>query len=80
MSGSLATLGFKGRLFVFERVSWLRGRIAEDEVVLSGEGLQIQADKERISIREGKTAADRPLASLPAGARFGWQDGSLRPR
>jgi len=80
ISGSTATLGFQGRLFVFEGVTWLRGRVGEEEVDLSGEKLRIHADKERISVRDGKAATDRPLSTLPAGSRFAWQDGRLDPR
>ena len=58
----------------------LRGRIDEDAVVLSGARLRIRVDKERIVIRDGRVAAEQLLASLPAGGRFAWQDGTLRPR
>jgi hypothetical protein len=81
VEGSTATLSFEGRLFVFERVDWLRGRITKEQVDLSGAGgLRIHVDKERIVIREGRAAADHPLASLPPGSRFAWQDGALKPR
>jgi hypothetical protein len=80
VEGSTATLSVAGRLFVFEGVEWLRGRIDEEAVVLSGARLRIRVDKERIMIRDGRVAAEQLLASLPAGGRFAWQDGTLRPR
>jgi len=80
VSGSTATLTFAGRLFVFEGVSWMRGRMEKHAVILNGEKLRIRADEERIWIREGGRTADVPLSTLPAGARFVWQDGRLNPR
>jgi hypothetical protein len=77
---STATISYGGRLFVFEGVDWLRGQIDKDGIMLSGaDGFRVAVNKDRIMIRDGKLAADRPLASLPAG-RYGWQDGALRPR
>jgi hypothetical protein len=81
VEGPTATLSFGGRLFVFDGVDWLRGRIGKEEVMLTGAGgLRIRADKERIVIREGRALADHPLASLPPGGRFAWHDGTLTPR
>lgn len=81
VQGSTATLSLGGRLFVFEGVDWLRGRIDEEEVMLSGAGgLRIRADGERIVIRQGSALADHPLASLPPGGRLAWRDGALVPR
>jgi hypothetical protein len=81
VEGSTATLSFDGRLFVFEGVDWLRGRIAKEGIDLSGAGgFRVHVDKERIVVRDGRIAADHPLASLPKGSRFAWQDGALKPR
>lgn len=79
ISGSTATLSFQGRLFVFEAAGHFRGTIAEDEIRLAGPGLRITADPERIVFSAGKTEVVRPLASLPAGSRFLWRDGDLKP-
>jgi len=81
VQGSTATISYGGRLFVFEGVDWLRGQIDKDGIMLAGaNGFRVRVDKERIVIRDGKLAADQPLASLPAGERFAWQDGTLKPR
>ncbi|MFI5402045.1 MAG: hypothetical protein ACHQ1G_03840 [Planctomycetota bacterium] len=79
ISGSKAVLSFEGRLFVFDAPGNVHGTILEDEVWLAGEGLEITADRERIvfSTKTGEVA--RPLASLPAGSRFLWRDGELKP-
>lgn len=79
ISGAVTTLSFKGRLFVFDDVGRLRGTIAEDEVRLAGSGLRISADPERIVFSTPKGNFERPLSSLPAGSRFVWRDGALRP-
>ena len=81
IQGSTATLSVEGRLFVFEGVHWMRGRIGKEEVALSGAGgLRVLADRERIMIRQGSAMADQPLAALPPGSRFAWRDGALTPR
>jgi hypothetical protein len=80
VTGSTATVVLHGRILVFEGVSWLRGHVREDEVVLSGERLTIRLSEDRIVIASGKAVVDRPLASLPAGSRFVWSDGELKPR
>lgn len=81
VQGSTATISFEGRLFVFEGVDWLRGRIAKGEIVLTGaSGFRVRIDRERIQVRDGRLMADEPLASLPEGGRFAWRDGSLVPR
>ena len=79
ISGAVATLSFRGRLFVFDDVGRLRGTIAEDEVRLAGSGLRIAADPERIVFSTPKGDVARPLASLPPGGRFRWRDGALNP-
>ncbi len=79
ITGSTATLSFQGRLFVFEEVGRLRGTIGEEEVRLAGSGVRISADPERISFATQKGEVTRPLASLPAGSRFVWRDGDLKP-
>ncbi len=81
IQGSTATLSVEGRLFVFEGVDWMRGRIAKEEVALAGAGgLRVRADKERIVIRQGSAMADHALASLPPGSRYAWHEGALTPR
>lgn len=79
ISGRVTTLSFKGRLFVFDDVGHLRGTLAEDEVRLAGSGLRIAADPERIVFSTPSGNIARPLASLPAGSRFAWRDGELKP-
>lgn len=79
ISGSVATLTFEGRIFVFEGVGRLRGTITEDEVRLSWPGLSIAADDDRIEIRGEKGEVKRPLAELPKGSRYRWRDGQLAP-
>ena len=79
ISGAVATLSFKGRLFVFDDVGRLRGTIAEDGIRLAGSGLRITADPERIVFSTSKGEVERPLASLPPGSRFRWHDGELKP-
>ena len=81
VQGSTATISFGGRLFVFEGVDWLRGQIDKEGIMLAGaDGFRVTVDKERIVIRDGRLAADQPLASLATGGRFAWQDGTLKPR
>jgi hypothetical protein len=79
VSGARATLAFRGRTFVFEGVGALRGYLSEDELELAGDGLRVRADAERIAIADGKRGIARPLAALPAGGRFVYRDGELRP-
>jgi hypothetical protein len=79
ITGSVATLTFDGRVFVFENVGRLRGSIAEDEVRLSWPGLSIQADRTQIRVASEKGEVTRPLASLPKGSRHHWRDGQLEP-
>ncbi len=79
ITGSVATLSFDGRIFVFENVGRLRGTITQEEVRLSWPGLSITADRDRIVIAGGKAEVKRPLAELPRGGRFVWRDGELKP-
>jgi hypothetical protein len=79
VSGAKATLAFRGRTFVFEGVGSLRGYLTEDELELSGDGLRVRADAERIAIADGRRGIVRPLAALPAGGRFVYRDGDLAP-
>lgn len=79
ITGSVATLSFDGRLFVFEGVGRLHGMISKDEVHLSWPGLRISADKEQIVLAGEKGEVRRPLASLPKGTRYRWRDGQLEP-
>jgi hypothetical protein len=79
ITGGVATLSFQGRLFVFGDVGRLRGTITEDEVRLAGSGLRIAADPERIVFSTAKGETSRPLKELPAGGRFRWSDGELKP-
>jgi hypothetical protein len=79
ITGSVATLTFEGRIFVFEGVGRLRGAITEDEVHLSWPGLSIEADRDQITVVGEKGEVKRPLASLPKGSRHRWRDGQLEP-
>jgi hypothetical protein len=79
ITGSVATLTFDGRVFVFENVGRLRGTITEDEVRLSWPGLSIHATRADIRVAGEKGEVTRPLASLPKGSRHRWRDGQLEP-
>jgi len=79
ITGSVATLSFEGRIFVFENVGRLRGTITKNEVHLSWPGLGITADRERIALSGERGEVKRPLAELPKGGRFRWRDGDLKP-
>ena len=79
ISGSVATLSFEGRLFVFENVGRLRGTITEEEVHLSWPGLRVTASKDEIAFATDKGEVKRELKELPKGSRHRWRDGQLEP-
>lgn len=78
VTGTVATLFFQERTFVFEGTMSLRGILEKKQVQLRGEEIRIHLDLERLEVLRGKEKLTLPLAQVPVGGRVRYADGKLR--
>ena len=78
-TGSVATLYFQERTFVFEGMTAFRGVLEKKQVQLKGERIQIRLDLERLEVVHGKERKKLtlPLAQVPVGGRVRYAKGKL---
>ncbi|MHC4818101.1 MAG: hypothetical protein ACYTF8_08605 [Planctomycetota bacterium] len=78
-TGTVATLFFMERTFVFEGVTSLRGMLEKKQVQLRGEKITIHLNPERLEVVHGKEKQKLtlPLAQVPVGGRARYADGKL---
>jgi len=77
VSGSVATLFFMERTFVFEGVTSLRGLLEKKLVQLRGEHMKIHLNPERVEVIRDKERVALPMAQVPVGGRVLYTDGKL---
>jgi hypothetical protein len=78
-TGTVATLFFQERTFVFEGVTAFRGVLEKKQVQLKSERIRIRLDPERLEIVHGKERKRLalPLAQVPVGGRVRYAFGKL---
>jgi hypothetical protein len=77
VTGSVATLFFMERTFVFEGVTSLRGVLEKKLVQLRGEHMKIHLNPERVEVIRDKERVALPMAQVPVGGRVLYTDGKL---
>ncbi|MHC4137331.1 MAG: hypothetical protein ACYTDU_02590 [Planctomycetota bacterium] len=76
-TGSVATLFFMERTFVFEGMTSFRGVLEKKQVQLKGEHIKIHLNPERLEVVRGKEKLTLSLTQVPVGGRVRYADGKL---
>ena len=78
-TGTVATLFFLERTFVFEGMTSIRGVLEKKEVQLRGERIKIHITPERLEVVHGRERERLalPLTQVPVGGRVRYADGKL---